>query len=188
MRIQTDGRDIANPGIETRVVRICEVLTTASVLIWILIPASFALFVSFGDGNSWGAIAQRGHVAIEWYVAGESRSMNAVYGFPACEIGRPWCRWIDFKHDLSEMLPVVPRYDRAVGSRLVSFPLWMPILALALVLRKTARNSFLRDPRRCAACSYWLIGNVSGRCPDCGTIVPPAQPSNAHATAEKRAE
>lgn len=151
MRIQTDARDVAHPGIELRVVRIRKALAAASVLIWLLIPASFVLFVSIGDGSSWGAIAHRGHVAIEWYVAGELIWMNAAIGFPGSEIGRPWCRWIALKHDLREMLPVVPRYDRSVGSRLISIPLWMPIVALALLLGKTARSSFLYDPRQCAA-------------------------------------
>jgi hypothetical protein len=31
----------------------------------------------------------------------------------------------------------------------------------------------MRD--RCARCRYWLIGNQSGICPECGTPIPDAQ-------------
>jgi hypothetical protein len=34
----------------------------------------------------------------------------------------------------------------------------------------------LLSPNLCRQCSYNLTGNVSGRCPECGTAIPRAQP------------
>jgi hypothetical protein len=62
----------------------------------------------------------------------------------------------------------------------VIVPLWIPLLLIAL---PTARVWWL-DRRRpalghCTRCGYDLTGNVSGRCPECGTAT-----SQTAATAE----
>ena len=41
-----------------------------------------------------------------------------------------------------------------------------PTVWLALRLRKAARTEHL-----CPTCKYDLTGNVSGRCPECGTVL-----------------
>ena len=58
------------------------------------------------------------------------------------------------------------------GATFVVVPLWMPILLLvvitcAIYLGGDARRR-TRWPR-CVRCGYDLTGNVSGRCPECGT-------------------
>jgi hypothetical protein len=56
-------------------------------------------------------------------------------------------------------------YTRAV------VPLWVPFLVAALGTAIVWRRR--RDPAspRCFRCGYNLTGNVSGRCPECGTPV-----------------
>jgi hypothetical protein len=51
---------------------------------------------------------------------------------------------------------------------MASLPCWMAIAAALLVILAVVR---LRKHRRgiCARCGYDLTGNVSGRCPECGT-------------------
>ncbi|GMU83865.1 MAG: hypothetical protein AMXMBFR47_37350 [Planctomycetota bacterium] len=49
-------------------------------------------------------------------------------------------------------------------------PLWLPLvppLALILALRRRS------PPGSCLRCGYNLTGNVSGRCPECGTLLAP---------------
>jgi hypothetical protein len=66
----------------------------------------------------------------------------------------------------------VPRIERINGSRLIYMPLWM----IALVPAVIALYCWRRERRRpryghCQACGYNLTGNVTGRCPECGTVI-----------------
>ncbi len=61
----------------------------------------------------------------------------------------------------------------AGGLRVVIFPLWMPLLVLAVptaVLWWRDRRRI--QPGHCPKCGYNLTGNLSGRCPECGTLTP----------------
>ena len=60
-------------------------------------------------------------------------------------------------------------------------PLWLvgviPLsVATPLWLRQWRR---LRLPAGCCPCGYNLTGNVSGRCPECGRLVPAAEPNES---------
>ena len=52
-------------------------------------------------------------------------------------------------------------------------PLWLPLLLVGtctvLILRGARRRSCLPS---CGSCSYLLIGNTTGICPECGTPIP----------------
>jgi hypothetical protein len=53
---------------------------------------------------------------------------------------------------------------------IIGIPFWMPAALLCLA----AGIAFLVPRRRrdgCVTCGYNLIGNVSGRCPECGTPI-----------------
>lgn len=57
----------------------------------------------------------------------------------------------------------------------VQIPSWIPvaissvILAMMLVLARVGRRV---SETACSACRYDLTGNVSGKCPECGAVVP----------------
>jgi hypothetical protein len=57
-----------------------------------------------------------------------------------------------------------------VLSRMLYVPLWLPLIVLAIptaILWWLDRRR--RLPGHCRRCGYNLTGNVSGRCPECGT-------------------
>ena len=56
--------------------------------------------------------------------------------------------------------------------RALRIPLW-PVLAVgvAITLLLWRRDARLPGPGCCKRCGYNLTGNVSGRCPECGTVI-----------------
>ena len=74
-----------------------------------------------------------------------------------------------------------PLIDRALGMRdnglqgtvittWYSLPLWIPLAVAGIpTLFLTWRDRRRPVPGRCVMCNYDLTGNVSGRCPECGT-------------------
>jgi len=69
----------------------------------------------------------------------------------------------------------MPEYY-ADGSRSLFLPMW-PVLVTMLIVTAVVLRRHLKRPRGnvCAQCGYDLRGNVSGRCPECGTPVADAQ-------------
>jgi hypothetical protein len=45
------------------------------------------------------------------------------------------------------------------------------LAGLALGIYINRRKRLARDGPRCTECGYSLVGNVSGRCPECGTAI-----------------
>jgi len=110
----------------------------------------------------------------------ESRELLRLFFYPlclACESG------------LSAQLDDMDKYEATLpnGLDLVAFLLrhslvfrLMTIAATAVAIATTARAlvQFLRwrrpPPGLCQHCGYALTGNVSGRCPECGTSIRPS--------------
>ncbi len=69
-------------------------------------------------------------------------------------------------------LPTVRRYV-GIGSRrsIVTVPIWIPLIATALPTALLWWRNRRIPPGHCESCGYDLTGNVSGRCPECGTPV-----------------
>ena len=51
-------------------------------------------------------------------------------------------------------------------------PLWIPLTIVAVPTFLAWRRDRRIPPGHCASCGYDLTGNVSGRCSECGTLVP----------------
>lgn len=53
----------------------------------------------------------------------------------------------------------------------LELPLWIPVLMTGFFLIVTIRNNRRSIRNYCPKCSYNLFGNISGVCPECGTLV-----------------
>lgn len=64
----------------------------------------------------------------------------------------------------------LPRFERSSASsvRVLTIPLWLPFLLLALPTAWLWRCAARPPPCHCRRCRYDLTGNTSGRCPECG--------------------
>lgn len=67
------------------------------------------------------------------------------------------------------ILPVFKGRPRGVD---ITLPLWVPTLVASLpAILVAAHARRLRRRGACAKCCYDLTGNVTGRCPECGTHI-----------------
>ncbi|QDV91085.1 hypothetical protein RAS2_21750 [Phycisphaerae bacterium RAS2] len=87
----------------------------------------------------------------------------------------PWIYTFEAKGQLGLRLPSVVHtscHHCTPSSYRIDLPLWLPaalLLATGLALR---HRDQVRDRHgHCRVCGYNLAGNVSGRCPECGTLV-----------------
>jgi hypothetical protein len=55
----------------------------------------------------------------------------------------------------------------------VAIPLWLPFLILLIPTLLLWRRDRKPRPGFCRQCDYDLTGNISGRCPECGTPIAP---------------
>ncbi len=82
--------------------------------------------------------------------------------------------WLSFKRNLVLLVPfawIVVAFTMIGGKR------WGDGWAGTRVIWKKYRHGPVFDPRGiyCLNCGYDLTGNVSGRCPECFTLVPPRE-------------
>lgn len=61
-------------------------------------------------------------------------------------------------------------------------PLWIPFLVVLVGIIVFVRFLWLHGPLSCRFCKYCLIGNMSGTCPECGTLIPEDQRETIAAT------
>lgn len=88
-------------------------------------------------------------------------------------LARTWDAGLEI-HSAELPSPLWPRYSTpptTLGSTVVlSIPLWpLVVITLAICLVFAWVRPRPRDARHCVSCGYDLTGNVSGRCPECGT-------------------
>ena len=69
-----------------------------------------------------------------------------------------------------------PDWDWYRSLQGVRIPFWLPLLLLLVPLALLWRRGQQVPPGHCHTCGYDLTGNVSGRCPECGTPVEPGKP------------
>lgn len=82
-------------------------------------------------------------------------------------------RWLGFSHDTYRSLPDPPPY---MDGWTIGVPLWFVILFLLTYpfiafIRGPVRRYRRRQRGLCVRCGYNLTGNVSGICPECGTMM-----------------
>jgi hypothetical protein len=89
-------------------------------------------------------------------------------GLKIRRIGNPAAKWLWtpwFRTD--ERVPATRLFGKQV-----SLPLWLPVAAIAASTAYLWRADRRRPPPgHCQHCGYDLTGNVSGRCPECGTWI-----------------
>lgn len=73
---------------------------------------------------------------------------------------------------LDQKLTWVPRWYVGSGMTQVVVPIWMPLALLAVTAAFTlVADSHFRGAGLCTRCGYSLVGNTSGKCPECGCAV-----------------
>jgi hypothetical protein len=114
------------------------------------------------------------------------RIRNPRAGLPyclGCALGAAALWWTDLLWDLFRREVVLSSRDIGVGFAewaggfFVYFCiLWLAVLGVALLLRVLGVLASERASAACtcSSCGYYLMGNLSGVCPECGTPVPPA--------------
>lgn len=55
------------------------------------------------------------------------------------------------------------------------FPTGIPLILIIVIMGWRIRRSAVPRVGECELCSYTLVGNVSGICPECGTTIPEEQ-------------
>lgn len=106
----------------------------------------------------------RGWLDVDWH-SGEIRTSQ--------QLAEATLRWA-FKDERPTWRPSM-LLRRRFG--FVSVPMWIPIaFCLALAAWSWRRGRRRYPPRHCQRCGYDLTGNVSGRCPECGS---PARAADA---------
>ncbi len=155
--------ELARPG-RTRS-RLKWFLTGLSVAVVLGFVAAWVAWEGYGRGVGWTGTGWHGDL-----VAGELRwvaedSPNMPLGF--CQIHvlgpRPSFQWT---------LPRIELTSRYTA-RIYILPAWV-LLPLTLVptLLLWRRPRLTKLPGHCRQCGYDLTGNVSGRCPECGLLIP----------------
>lgn len=110
--------------------------------------------------SSWRVAIQMGGISY----------FSAPTNFPWAPSGIEWKQLRPFRVSLGEVLISLLGGWRTPAVRL---PLEIPLFVAGLVtafLWWVDRTRF--RPGHCRSCDYDLTGNVSGRCPECGTAIP----------------
>jgi len=117
------------------------------------------------------------YVSLDDRIAQAEKGWHAVIESPqgSRHLGIYW-------HDI----PIMENAGRAVVRHLrFDASLWIPIaICAALLAYDLAKRHFLQaDGReRCSSCRYDLTGNLSGRCPECGTLIARETTSSSRGT------
>ena len=125
----------------------------------------FASYFGLRFGNRTSDI-----VAVKWgqFIWGNARNFQGPIGVDGAG-GMKW-QWDGFRGFATDWrlriyLDQRPPY--------VGIPLWIPTIGLAALFAHTFPPIYRQRKRRqlglCLLCGYNLTGNISGRCPECGT-------------------
>ena len=164
------------------VIALCALGTIASASTWA------ASHMRFRDGLKWSNDGVHLRSGKQLYVNGLSGAIQIGYGyFFHCGMGLrdDQVRVAGFVLTRTYYPSKHGTAPSFLGSHCsVNIPLWFPTVAFAALpaftlLRIGSRRRRWREKHGlCVACGYSLTGNLSGGCPECGTI---ANPPTLHA-------
>ncbi|MBU0617500.1 MAG: hypothetical protein KKI02_07270 [Planctomycetes bacterium] len=153
---------------------------TRRVLKWVGALACLVVVLAYGVTLCWKAVGlnsgenfavnlRGGAVIVYWKVQDIPRMTPVTARQPGHWVYPATQGWADIAKVWSREA-LRPRLYFQAGLRWVNIPLWLPLVVAAV----PTGVLFWRDRRRtppghCQNCGYDLTGNVSGRCPECGT-------------------
>ena len=132
----------------------------------VILAHSAVWSVYWVDSGNWPRfMVSQGHVWLQL----TNRLGTLTWGLPLCRPG--WHR-----DTPSSIAPCLARYqlEQQQAGVAVSIPLWIP-LAIFVLLAACLWRARVVELHVCTTCGYNLTGNVSGRCPECGSPCPPDQ-------------
>ena len=141
--------------------RVRRVLKWVGAVACALVATTFVAGVRYVPGfaaNTWDVCILEGCLRIDWNIPPYA---SLVQGFYIAEK-----QYMAYEPQM-EWWP----YVGGAGSRLVAVPLWMIFAALLGPTAFLWHRDRRIPPGHCDTCGYDLTGNVSGRCPECGTPV-----------------
>ncbi|GMU84288.1 MAG: hypothetical protein AMXMBFR47_41580 [Planctomycetota bacterium] len=168
-----------------RIARICGLVFC----ILVIIAWTFSCFASvgyrqrFGSHGAWIRI-RTGYLEVGWITGNEAdrialldyhdtpRGVSIDWGIGSRGIwGDTWREHLRALGLTGLRTWSTPAYN-SVGLETIYLPFWMPLLAIGgptfwLWLRRRGTSG----SGACEACGYDLTGNLSGQCPECGTLV-----------------
>lgn len=168
--------------------RIRWIATTCSLVIFAVWMISFWVTVEFQDqGQQLELYLEPGRVRIETYETNYLKQRTISYdtiapdGTVVCKTitGLPPGYWVPgfrIRRSLPGRYSPGPRTIRLdYGHWYGTFPLYLPFVLIAIISAYAHLPILLRRSRQmrgeCAICAYNLRGNLSGRCPECGTAI-----------------
>lgn len=117
-------------------------------------------------------IAKSRHIDVTLAAATVVVSWDPIPTGSAFFVGAPFETWRAFRQVWNFELQVPSIYEDGEGAVVIRLPLWPFLVGSGLVL---TRGWLIRNCRKankeCLECGYSLIGNTTGRCPECGSIV-----------------
>jgi len=163
----------------------CPTVCAALVTAWVV---SIWRDMSYFE-HAWGVSLYDGRIAFDWF-EGTSRDLKVFAEQYRAEVvpngwafrpRKPWPKrsvgLVLRKVGLSK--PALVRFapyswlPMRIQHSVVVVPMWMFVAPLAGVTAITSLRCWISRvrPGHCETCGYNLTGNVSGRCPECGSLV-----------------
>lgn len=152
----------------SRILRVVKWAAAVASLVLIGIAAiSFLYLVRFNFGSTWALQLHAGGISV--VPQGWDTCINAPPLPPPPLVESLRMDIFSVRREFRDSWIRLNNWPRFSGNVLI--PVWLPLLAtvalssmLWIVDRRQVRSGF------CSTCGYDLTGNVSGRCPECGTV------------------
>ena len=161
----------------------CKRVLTAPVRLFLLIMISFGFAFSLYERptillNNWDDGTAIGEMAYYNGAIHYRRTTWAVTPRQDVPSGGPTSRDLGVGKTIFGLPQlVVRRIEEPIGTFLeIQLPAWLPFTVLGILFVVFARPwKKLQSSLHCSSCSYCILGNESGLCPECGMPIPEEQ-------------